>query len=176
MKHILIGVALGVLVLAAAGPAVAGDEEVMTERFVIALKTDDFEIDETDLGHLGIGDAETIVTDSGKTIDLLRTEDGIEVYVDGELLDIPMHGEHHVIHEEIEIVCDSDDECEELEWTTEDGEIDLHALHADADHKVIMIRKEIDGSAEDIDIDVEMSGEGDGEKVIIIRKKAEEEI
>ena len=46
---------------------------------------------DTDISHLGVGDAETIYTESGKTIDLLRTEDGVEVYVDGELLGEPLH-------------------------------------------------------------------------------------
>jgi hypothetical protein len=40
---------------------------------VIALQTDDFELAETDISDLEIGDAETIYTESGKTIDLLRT-------------------------------------------------------------------------------------------------------
>ncbi|MBT8060945.1 MAG: hypothetical protein KJO33_15230, partial [Gammaproteobacteria bacterium] len=71
--------------LAVAGEYAGDDAE---KKMVIALTTDDFELDQTDVSHLGIGDAETIVTENGQTIDLLRTEDGIDVFVDGELLDL----------------------------------------------------------------------------------------
>ena len=47
------------------------------------------QLHETDLSHLEPGDGETIMTDSGKRIDLLRTLDGVEIYIDGELLDLP---------------------------------------------------------------------------------------
>ncbi len=58
---------------------------------VIALNTDDFNLHETDISELTIGESQTIGTDSGKVIDLLRTADGVEVYIDGELLDMDMN-------------------------------------------------------------------------------------
>ena len=73
------------------------------DKMVIALTTDDFELAETDVSDLEIGDSETIYTQSGKTIDLLRTADGIEIYVDGELLELgSLHGEGH--HEKVIII------------------------------------------------------------------------
>ena len=132
-------------------PAVAGDEQGNAEpkQMVIALKTDEFELHETDLSHLGVGGAETIVTDSGKTIDLLRTQDGVEIYVDGELLELDfshdqaMHDQHDVVHERIEISCDDEDNCDEHLWISDGEEIDMDALHSDGHHeKVIIIRKE----------------------------------
>ena len=81
---------LGGIFIIASFSAIAGDDAdvVVEEKIVIALSTDDFELEETDLSHLAVGDAETIVTECGTTIDLLRTEAGIEVYVDGVLLDV----------------------------------------------------------------------------------------
>ena len=46
------------------------------EKMVIALKTNDFELTETDISALAIGQSQTIETDSGQVIDILRTTDG----------------------------------------------------------------------------------------------------
>lgn len=191
---VIIPLLTGVLVLSGAMAALAGGEAADVEKkIVIALSTDDFEIEETDLSHLAVGDAETIVTEDGKTIDMLRTEDGIEVYVDGELLDMG-HGEHaghHVMHR-IEIFCEEgEEECEEMEWISEDGDVNL-TTHLESGHKVIMIKgdeeawdvetlTEVDGNvhivkkiAEDAELDeLHEASEHD---VIIIRKKVEDEI
>ena len=183
------------LVLAATSAVQAGEEPGQDQQktIVISITTDDFEVEEADLSHLSIGDAETFVTDNGKTVDMLRTEDGIEIYVDGELLDTgPSHGEQHSVHK-VKIVCDEDKtDCEELVWIAEDGEIDLAG-----DHKVIVIESEVtegewsgDVTAEaahEVHADVhivrelhgEATGEGDTEherKVIIIKRTAEDEI
>jgi hypothetical protein len=53
------------------------------EKMVIALEADDFKLAETDISTLAIGEAQTIETDSGRIIDILRTSDGAEIYVDG---------------------------------------------------------------------------------------------
>jgi hypothetical protein len=127
-------------------------EEAHAEKMVIALKTDDFEVTKTDISHLEVGDAETIITEDGKTIDLLRTADGVEVYVDGEMIDIGSghgegaHGEHRVIHKRVEVICEDDEaDCEELAWIGEDEDFDLESLHEVGDHeKVIIIKKKVD--------------------------------
>ena len=196
MKKTLICLAASLSIIAAAPLAAGEDAEVVKEeKIVIALSTDDFTIEETDLGHLAVGDAETIVTDSGKTIDLLRTEDGIEVYVDGELLD--MHGaheEHHAVHK-IKVVCDGDEaDCDELTWISEHGDFDI-TKYTDGDHKFIVVH----GEGEEWDVESLPEGpheahgtvhvirkHGDGEhvefhqerdrEVIIIRKEAGDEI
>ena len=81
MRHIPCILIAATFIVFGITPAIAGDEQDEAERqpLVIALKADEFELHETDLSHLGVGDAETIVTDSGKTIDLLRTAEGIEI-------------------------------------------------------------------------------------------------
>ncbi|NNK37781.1 MAG: hypothetical protein HKP03_04830 [Xanthomonadales bacterium] len=129
--------------------AVAGEyaEDDAEKKMVIALMTDDFELDETDVSHLGIGDAETIVTENGQTIDLLRTEDGIDVFVDGELLDLGshgddgLHGEHGIVHKRVEVICETEGDCEKHVMVTTDGEVDLESLHGEGHEKVIVIKK-----------------------------------
>ena len=151
MKYGLFALLAAAFLVFGVKPAVAGGEQDYAEskQMVIALKTDEFELHETDLSHLGVGDAETIFTDSGKTIDLLRTQDGIEIYVDGELLELDfshdqeMHDQHDVVHKRIEISCDEEDNCDEHLWISDGEEIDMDALHSDGHHeKVIIIRKE----------------------------------
>jgi hypothetical protein len=112
------------------------------KKIVIALKTDDFELVETDLSDLSVGDAETIYTESGQTVDLLRTEDGVEVYIDGELIDTGdgAHERHHVIHQEIEIECESEEECEDMDF-----DIDIDSAHGGKHHeRVIIIKKKVE--------------------------------
>ena len=205
MKQIILLLAASVLMLSAASVVAGEDSEVVIEKkYVVALSTDDFELEEIDLSHLAVGDAETIVTESGKTIDMLRTEEGIEIYIDGELLDIGMgdvelHGSHRIIHTDVEIICDEDEECEETVWISEDGDIDLEALHESGDHKVIMIHEDEEHGEMDVDVEVLHEGhetahkiikikhgeagddmgelhEAHSEKVIIIKKVVEDEI
>jgi hypothetical protein len=163
--------ALAIVFLLITSLAQAADTDgIHEEKMVIALKTDDFELQKTDISHLEVGDAETIVTESGKTIDLLRTEDGVEIYVDGELLEPGARGDHEMIHKRIELVCEEEDACEELVWVSEDGDIDLDMLHGE-DHEVIMFR-EADGDSEEI---VEIRPGEHHKKVIVIRDQAESE-
>ena len=195
MKNTFSILLAGIFIIASFS-ATAGDDVdvVVEEKIVIALSTDDFELEETDLSHLAVGDAETIVTESGKTIDLLRTEDGIEVYVDGEVLDIEgAHESHHSVHK-INIICDDDEsECDEMKWISEDGEFDI-TKHMDGDGKYIVIHGEGDvleieeladgpheahGTVHVIrkhgeDVDIELHEEH--EKEIIIIKKSGDEI
>lgn len=162
MNVILVPILAAGLLAGLSPLALAGDaesEEVRVEKRVIALKTDDFELQETDVSHLAVGDAETIVTDDGRTIDILRTAEGVEVYLDGELVapavhdDGAMHGDHEVMHKRVEVHCGDEGECEKTVWVTDGEDIDLEALEAEGHHdgehekRVIVIRKEktIDG-------------------------------
>ena len=89
MTHRLIFL-LAVTILALGSVSLSAGEHSthsIQDSMVIALQTDDFELAEHDISDLEIGDAETIYTESGKTIDLLRTAEGVEIYVDGELLE-----------------------------------------------------------------------------------------
>ncbi len=147
MTKLLINLVAVAIFMAGAMTVTAGVPEDET-TMVIALSTDDFDLPETDISHLAIGDAETIHTESGKTIDLLRTEEGVEIYVDGELLKPglgDLHDGHAVIRHDVEVICESEGECEETVWVTDEDGIDPEAHHAGAHHeKIIVIEKEIE--------------------------------
>lgn len=126
------------------GLAFAGSEHAM----LIDIDTDDFQIEQMDISHLEPGDTETIYTDDGRAVDILRTEQGIEIFVDGEKLNLPSfaHPDHSVSgdHENhkvmVKIICESDeaencaDEHHRIVSDHTDGD------HGDA-HEVIIIKK-----------------------------------
>jgi len=180
--------ALAAIALLAAGNIQADTEEKM----IIALKTDDFEMTETDVSSLAIGESQMIETDSGKVIDILRTADGVEIYVDGELLEMSfdseglheesLHGDH-MIKKHVEIICDNDEECDK----------NVFVMTGDDSGENIVIHKEIEltctaeeegndcsdkmvwvSDGEEIDLkelhEMHMDGEGEGHKVIMIKK------
>jgi hypothetical protein len=166
------------------------------EKMVISLETDDFELAETDISTLAIGEAQTIETDSGKIIDILRTSDGAEIYVDGELLEMnindkDMH-EVHTMNKHVEIVCDNEEECNEnlfivnhdeheaSGWATEDGErvviqreVEITCTDNDNEegdhcsHQMVLISDD-----EDIDLEALHSehGNSEGHEFIVIKK------
>lgn len=149
MKHYLAPVfALLLFALLASGSALAQSRE----KLVIALETDDFKLAETDISTLAIGEAQTIETNSGKIIDILRTSDGAEIYVDGELLEMNFNDEElhevHMMNRHVEIVCDSGEEnhCDhQVVLISDDETIDMERLHEDhenhEEHKFIVIKK-----------------------------------
>ena len=155
MKNQLIVLILAAVFLLGLSPTRAAEDASATgeKKIVIALKADDFEVHETDISHLAVGEAETIVTDSGKTVDLLRTEEGVEVYVDGELMGSDLdglgahHGGHKVIHKHVEIICDDDEDCDGLVHLEEDIDFDAEVHDHDLEHdeahgaKVIVIKR-----------------------------------
>ncbi|HET6566044.1 MAG TPA: hypothetical protein VFG52_11570 [Xanthomonadales bacterium] len=128
--------------------AIAADAEnpEAKKKVMVAVKTNDVELHELDISHLQPGDAETILTEDGNTVDVLRTEDDVEIYINGELLETGPagsghHGIVHGLHENIEIECDDAADCDELVWLGHDGEVDPDQLH-DA-KKVVIIKKEL---------------------------------
>jgi len=173
MKHHFVNM-VAVACLLGAATAWAADSGDTEKQMIIALHTDDFELQETDISHLAVGESETIVTDSGQTIDLLRTGDGVEIYVDGELLepgleaDPALHGEHQVIHKRVEVVCEDDGACEKTVWVSDDPDVDIDRLDG-AEHQVIMLHDVHSDGEELMEL---VPGERE-EKIIIIREKAE---
>ena len=172
----------------------AGSEEKM----IIALKTDNDALVETDISELAIGEAKTIETSSGKVIDILRTAEGAELYVDGELLEMDFDDEasqfehkiKHKIKRHVEIVCDEHEECEETEIVVSDEDVLLDWVSEDDVN--IVINEDIEFSCKDDedgtscsdkvvwvsegdDIDLEEIHEihqgDDDHKVMVIRKK-----
>lgn len=83
-------------------------------QLIIELETDSFKFGPTDVSSLAIGEVKTIETESGAVIDILRTMDELEIYVDGELLspgfDHDPNLTLHTIKNHVTIICDEDDD------------------------------------------------------------------
>lgn len=144
MKHCLKPIfALAVVAILTATSVQAHNEEKM----VIALNTDGFELAETDISSMAIGEGKTIETKDGKLIDILRTPDGAEIYIDGELLDMNFNDEglHEelMIRKQVEIICDSEDKCEQQVVIHVDDDSEISEF-VTADGKVVVIHKEIE--------------------------------
>jgi len=128
---------LAALCFTLATAALAGEPATGQVR-LFKLKTGDGETVQADLSDLAVGESRTFVTDSGHTIDLLQSADGLEVYVDGELQDLGPDGnalhEHHVT-----VDADNDWQC-----LADNGEdCDAHAMvFIDTDGDV----QELDGT------------------------------
>jgi hypothetical protein len=192
MKHYMKAVfSLAALALLATASVQAEIKETM----VIDLKTDNFELQNTDVSELVIGESRTIETDSGKTVDILRTADGVEIYVDGELLEMDLggHGLHqeHMVQKHVEIICNDDEECDEnvfvfagddgdtSDWMTVEGDhiivhedMELSCNNDDEEsncsEKMVFI-----SDGEDFEIEELHQNHADSEdhKIIIIKKK-----
>ena len=165
------------------------------KKMIVALKTNNFELTETDISSLAVGEAQTIETESGRVIDILRTADGAEIYVDGELLEMnfdddALH-EKHMVSKHVEIECDNDEECDRNvvilsgdhddlpEWITEEGdnvfihkEIELSCTDdeegSSCSDKTIWVS---DGGNIDLEEIHEKHNSGEAHKVIVIRKE-----
>lgn len=117
------------------------------EKVVIALKTDEFTLAETDVSHLAVGESKTIETDSGNIIDILRTTDGVELYVDGELLEMDFDEEgihaEHVIKKHVEIICEDDQDCDKNVFVINGDDSDLNSWISD-DGQHILLHEDIE--------------------------------
>ncbi len=138
-----------VVVLAALSITATAGEHTQHDhdaRMVIALETDEFVLPETDISHLAEGEAETVVTESGTVVDLLRTGDGVEVYVDGDLIAPAIHDDHGPAgHKEVEIHCDDAGQCEKFVRIGDVGNGDeLLESEGQPIEKVIIVREEIE--------------------------------
>ena len=164
------------------------------KKMLIALSTDDFELAETDISSLAVGESKTIETDSGSVIDILRTNDGAEIYIDGELLEIS--GEHegshdaHQVTKHVEVICDDDENCEKDVFVITGDDADFQDMLNEEGNNVIFHEEIIlscddkdDASCsetkvwveEDGDVDIEelhqLGEENEGHKVIVIKKQ-----
>lgn len=176
----------------------AGDEE----KVIIEVETDSFKLAATDVSSLAVGESKTIETESGEVIDILRTLDEFEIYVNGELLDLGLHhdpeAELHMITKRVQVVCDEEDEDEcgkhLVIHTSGDEELTTWVTAGDEDvfvHKNIEITCSDDSEdGEEVDcehfmimttgdgeVDIESMHEahkdGEGRKVIVITSKTE---
>jgi hypothetical protein len=171
MKHLLkLNFALALFALLVTGAAVAESEKKM----VIAIKTDHSELAQTDISELAVGEAKTIQTDSGKVIDIIRTADGAEVYMDGALVEMDfdhdgLHDEH-MVRKHVKVICEDGEDCDKhIVMHTED-DIDLAEWMAkDSDH--VIIHKEIELSCSD-----DESGTNCSESTVLISDTEEMDI
>ena len=118
----------------------------------IKLKTDDFEMSETDLSHLEIGDSETLYTEDGKEIFVTRHEQGMTVEVDGKTIEMldSLHAGHGDGYQVRKIIrCHEGEECEtEFDGLIEHDELQkLH--HGDGYAMGYRVEKILECSSED---------------------------
>ena len=165
-------------------PAQADDTGHTTHLVRVATGASD--IIEADVSALELGESQSFVTDSGRTVDILRVPEGIELYLDGELIETGELSatleDRLALHEElVTIDCD-----EETQGDCADLIEDLAHAHADG-MKVIIARQHVeeicdqDGNCDrsvwisqdgdmTIDIDADIQHDKDHE-VIVIRKE-----
>lgn len=182
---LLLGAALGSVT------ALAGHQETKTE--VVALRTGEGELIEADVSGLTLGESRSYVTDSGSVVDIIRAAEGLEIWLDGELLEGPggqeaVHAHVERLHEEVMVECESSDA----------GACEKHFVYAydtdvDVDHDVMVMRKHVEiacDEGEDCDTMVWVSGDDDemsfgdldglhaddDRKVVIIKKEHREVI
>jgi len=87
------------------------------ETLMIEIQGDDFNLQETNLSHLAVGESEIIYTESGKELTMTRTEHGMEVLVDGEKIGPDPHLAKAECN--VEVIVESD--CENCE-------VELHKM------------------------------------------------
>ena len=169
-------IALGATLLAT--PVCAG--ESLHSTHVIKIATGDAEVIEADMSDLGVGESLSFTTDSGRIVDVLRGADGIELFLDGELIDAGAPSAHDndrlALHEKVIIACsDDDDACSEAMHRIEGSDSDINVFVARHDIEVVC------DATDDCDqtVWIESDGEHDLEtlhesghhKVIVIRKE-----
>ena len=181
----LVGLALS------ANTTFAGPE--VHESIKIAVKTDDG-IDETvNIENMEVGDSELITTESGREVLVSRTEDGLELDIDGKLIEVALphageegsghrmmilsgDDEHHFSGDGANFVIIDEDEESLGEnvfvkriYKSAEGDFDMEDLQG-------MIDMEADG-VHVIDVDVDAGDFHEGEdKVIIIKKRVEKRV
>ncbi len=183
---------LAVAILALAPAAFAGDTTVEGTHFKIS--TSDAGTVEFDLDELAVGESRHFTTDTGKPVDVTRTEAGYELAVDGKKLDVILDGED-AASMRIESAGEGDGEREVvfLKKRAGDGSGEPHVVVMtegdDGEGGKRVIRKRIitsggegDGEIqvrvldgdEDIDLEgLEVGDDGDGH-VVVIKKKVHE--
>lgn len=182
----------------ALSPSWAGGENYQAKIMIIG---EDFELDEMDVSGLGLGESMSFYTDEGREVLVTREDDGFDISIDGESLDIPRfaggtHGGYHGVKIITrELVCDSDQECDHDFISIHDG-AEIQMLHMDGGELALEIEMlhELQCDSEeqcghainiwqdshDWDFDMEDGAEfdfseADGHRVIIIKKRLHED-
>lgn len=86
--------AVVVVFLGVSGTAFAKSDNMAPfelERMVVTPANGGTVVTPLDSNDLRIGESQTVLTQGGAVVDLLRTESGVEIYVNGDLLGISEH-------------------------------------------------------------------------------------
>lgn len=167
---------VGALLLAGAALAEITEHHEMK----IMVMTDGDELIDADVSDLELGESRSFVTDSGKTVDILRTADGVDLFIDGELQELDfafegLHGEFKVLSQDIEFDCTSSEESEcahEFVYVTSDGDYEFE--HG-GEHEVTVIKKAITIDCEDGEDCANLHHDGQAHKVIRIKREVNSE-
>ena len=154
-------------VLACSALSISLAGEIREFKHVIKVQTDGSDVIEADVSGMQPGEAMSFTTDSGKMVDILKSVDEFEIYIDGEQVAGPpaaeqrqahaalvhermvtceatdaqvCEGQHgQAIHRKVEIHCDSETagDCDSL--IVSGGEADL-VLEEIMDEQIIVIR------------------------------------
>lgn len=162
------------------------DEEVKVEALIkLVLDDEHAEVIELDASDMEIGDSRQLYTESGKEVVVTRGENGFEITVDGEDLDLPTvhqqkkvvivkaHGEHDGEHDELhEVIIHGEGDYKSHSAykfvISGEGEGGEHVFHhsGDGSHHAVFISE----SGETTDVDVDSEGfawaTGEGAKVM----------
>lgn len=172
MKRLLI---TPLVLLAGLSAAVAGGD---TEtRRMIAVHTDELGLVELDLSDLQLGESRTVTTENGHVVDALVTAEGVELYVDGELLEMPLppappaapaapgYSWHTNSDHEVFIECQGEDEaaCKENHVFVFSGDPDELHISGDGEHELHF--------SDAVTVERIVEENEDGQKIIIIRER-----
>lgn len=139
---------VGALVLASAGFA-APDATIHEEReeIVKIMLGDDpsaLEMIHLDVTDLEIGESHVAQTESGKTVEVVRTESGFETWIDGERLDIPEIREKKIVIERTNDDGDHEHRIETFVIGGDGTEKHVFAHGGEGQHRMIFVSE--DGS------------------------------
>ena len=161
------------------GPASARDGQA--PEVLLSVAANDIEITDLDVTHLEIGDAETVRSDDGKTIDVLRNANGYEIYIDGELLadTAALAGDTGSTAEtgrekqiEVQVVCaKSATDCGEQLHAGEYG----NETGLESGYRKLVVIKRDDGESGAENAGAENDGPEQTHRVVIIRKSSQQE-
>lgn len=94
--HALLAAAMAAMLAMALG--VVADEDVVIKKEIKIITDGDAEAIDLDIADLEVGETRQMFTESGKEVVITRTEEGYEIDVDGEEIEIGGHGHLMMVH------------------------------------------------------------------------------
>jgi hypothetical protein len=153
--------ALPALLFCALLASTASATEPGTDLHIVKFLAGDATVIEADVTDLLVGESQTFVTENGDSLDVLRTHEGLELYLNGELLDPGLGGPGHHGQsagsdkagtwsgKRVEKICQSDAAtgdltCDEEVWISGDATGEWDELTPGDEHhaRIIVIEKD----------------------------------